>query len=800
MNSLNNYLEIYQRRLYLQTRTDKKKTKRRTSSYDQVSTTKRTVEKNDKNTLTFKQKLRKIFDLYAQMGESVYTTKLKQKKFIKLCIDMDIPDKSFPVSSLELLIIKILTKKISCIDFDKFIELLHAISKVKIKNQSTTSNENKENPFKLFLKKYPIKLYDKLFTDKICFSSQGSFRDFNNNNIITLSQEDNTTKRSKPYVMNKISTIAIVDDLSISNDYEELLRIISVPMFELYKFYFPLEMAAHVPNGYSIKQFIRYLTDFDLFPYLLTKDELFQIFQNEIDTEVNELFVEVIVNTLKNSTNVSGITNLGKYFNYFKFLKAIFKIADLGLDKIPLDTYIEGNTKSQNTTLQAVNRNKYTTFEKICLILERMELSETFTTINLKPYCMTHIISPKFLEKIKKEIISREENIYENLGRNAKDTVTLMIDGPENNFKYYDYIIDKYSKELSYIFNFYSEESVSLKQSRFIKILIDCELIQTPKGKLSTIAADLIFISITNPHQSNVITEMPSQQKTSAKNTKNNSLNDSTSQATPQKTNQSMMPKDTQGTLLCAIPYKPKPRQSPFTFHLFVNSIELLAKKIYPNRALQEGIDNICMTMISKLCQESYNEDNLLDLIYKEKEINEEFERVYTIFFQTIYPLFNIYVDNKGLVSLKSFYTFAYDFGLFPQSITKTKLLGLFKNSFNYGRDVKDDLEYENGLNHQMFCDVLIQIAFEIPYGNDEPNDIEKIIYLADRLSQSEGINKIVLSLLSSPKLVYGKNFDMMALFKENYPMYFQDEKNTFNLNMTQRTNDNYQEILDEAA
>ena len=66
MNSLNNYLEIYQRRLYLQTRTDKKKTKRRTSSYDQVSTTKRTVEKNDKNTLTFKQKLRKIFGIKSE--------------------------------------------------------------------------------------------------------------------------------------------------------------------------------------------------------------------------------------------------------------------------------------------------------------------------------------------------------------------------------------------------------------------------------------------------------------------------------------------------------------------------------------------------------------------------------------------------------------------------------------------------------------------------------------------------------------------------------------------------------------
>ena len=394
-----------------------KKTRKRTSSYDPISTTKRESNQAEKKGLTFRQKLKKIFDLYAQLGEGIYTTKLKQKKFIKLCIDMGIPDNIFPISSLELLVIKVLTKKVTCIDFDKFLELLHHISKVK---QQQDRSDRCVNPFKTFLHEYPMKLYDRLFTDQITFSSQGSFRDNNNNNV-TVNQEELTRGAARPFGKNKISNIAIVDDLSINSDYEELLKIISIPMFELYKFYFPLEMAAHVPEKYSIKQFIKYLTDFDLFPYLLNKDELFQIFQNEIDTEVNEHFIEIIVNTLKNSTSINGVTNLGKFFNFFKFLRGIFKIADLGLDRIPLDTYVEGNNKpkSQTSTLQAVNRNKYTTFEKICLILERMELSETFATINLKPYCMTHIISQKFLRKIKKDIIAREETLYENLGRNA---------------------------------------------------------------------------------------------------------------------------------------------------------------------------------------------------------------------------------------------------------------------------------------------------------------------------------------------------------------------------------------------
>lgn len=801
MNSFNNYSEIYQRKLMLQMSYGQKKTRKRTSSYDPISTTKRESNQAEKKGLTFRQKLKKIFDLYAQIGEGIYTTKLKQKKFIKLCIDMGIPDNDFPISSLELLVIKVLTKKVTCIDFDKFLELLHHISKVK---QQQDRSDRCVNPFKTFLHEYPMKLYDRLFTDQITFSSQGSFRDNNNNNV-TVNQEELTRGAARPFGKNKISNIAIVDDLSINSDYEELLKIISIPMFELYKFYFPLEMAAHVPEKYSIKQFIKYLTDFDLFPYLLNKDELFQIFQNEIDTEVNEQFIEIIVNTLKNSTSINGVTNLGKFFNFFKFLRGIFKIADLGLDRIPLDTYVEGNNKpkSQTSTLQAVNRNKYTTFEKICLILERMELSETFATINLKPYCMTHIISQKFLSKIKKDIIAREETLYENLGRNAKETLSLVSDIQENEFKFYDYIIDKYYKELSFIFNLYSEESVSLKQSKFIKILIDSEIIKNGKNKgyISSTTADLVFISITNPHSNGIIQEyIPSIGASNAKNTKNNSLNISTAQATPQKTSLTMMDKDTQNTLLSAIPYKPKPRQLPFTFHLFVNALEVLSTKLYPNKPIQEAIDMLCSHLISKLCQDSFNEENLLDLIYKEKEINEEFEKVYTIFFQTIYPLFNIYIDNKGLISLKAFYSFAYNFGLFPQSITKTKLLGLFKNTFNYGREIKDDQEYENGLTHQMFCDALIQIAFEIPYGNDEPNDIEKIIYLADRLSQSEGINKIVESLLSSPKLVYGKNFDMMALFKENYPMYFQDEKNTFNLHLTNKTNEHYEEVLEEVS
>ena len=54
-----------------------------------------------KDNKTYLEKMRKLFEYYAQLGESVYTTKICIKKFMKLCNDMNIIDKNLNKKDLE---------------------------------------------------------------------------------------------------------------------------------------------------------------------------------------------------------------------------------------------------------------------------------------------------------------------------------------------------------------------------------------------------------------------------------------------------------------------------------------------------------------------------------------------------------------------------------------------------------------------------------------------------------------------------------------------------------------------------
>ena len=129
-------------------------------------------------------------------------------------------------------------------------------------------------------------------------------------------------------------------------------------------------------------------------------------------------------------------------------------------------------------------------------------------------------------------------------------------------------------------------------------------------------------------------------------------------------------------------------------------------------------------------------------------------------------------MNNKGYITLPKWFSFLSDFDLFPMFISKTKLFAIFKLTCSYGKEfIKDndnDINNSNtGLTHQMFCDALIQIAFEIPYGKKEPNDIEKIISLAERIANSDGINKIVHwhFVLHLPQFLHSSIFIIMACF-----------------------------------
>lgn len=694
-----------------------------------------------KDNKTYLEKMRKLFEYYAQLGESVYTTKICIKKFMKLCNDMNIIDKNLNKKDLELLIIRILTNKKSLIDFETFQKILYEISKYKENNKLFNHEEQKincinhKNHFKIFLNNSVIKLYNKIFTnDNTSFSLR---------NDIILNENEITNSRLQ------------IDNINIDENYEQFLKLISVPMFEIYKKYFILEFTTFTPNEYSIKQFIKFANDFEFFPFLLNKDELLQIYQKNINLNINEYFKEIIkVSLITFYHNL--IDHYGNNFNFFKFLKSIFEIGNFGLSRIK---ECINNNINQNIKFE------YSTFEKICLICERMELTENFSKINFKPYIINNIIDNDFLEKIKQKIKTRENILFENINQKTKKNLSLIIDDTDLSFLNYNYIINKYSKELTFIFNLYSDESISLKQSGFIKILNDAELIKNNKNSIgiTSTEADLLYIYVTkidfNYNKSNKSTS------------KSNRISKSNSSKLFELNN------NNNNILIIKNPCKQKSKQSLFTFKMFICCIELLSKKIFPNQKIKNSIDYIITRIINHICQESFYHNNLLDLIYKEKEENFEFHRVYEIFYQTIYPLFNIYSNKNNLITLKQLIQFSLDFNLFPELITKTKLITLFKNSFLYNNDNTEEMNNEEGLNHIMFCDILIQIAFQIRYIKKAPNIIEKIIFFTERLSESDGMNIIIKSLLSSTKLPYGKNFDILSLFKEYYPNYFKSFK-----------------------
>ncbi len=82
------------------------------------------------------------------------------------------------------------------------------------------------------------------------------------------------------------------------------------------------------------------------------------------------------------------------------------------------------------------------------------------------------------------------------LTKKTKQNLSLIIDDSELSFLNYNYILNKYSKELTFIFNLYSDESISLKKSGFIQILNHSELIKKNKNSIgiTSTEADLLYI------------------------------------------------------------------------------------------------------------------------------------------------------------------------------------------------------------------------------------------------------------------------------------------------------------------
>ena len=77
-------------------------------------------------------------------------------------------------------------------------------------------------------------------------------------------------------------------------------------------------------------------------------------------------------------------------------------------------------------------------------------------------------------------------------------------------------------------------------------------------------------------------------------------------------------------------------------------------------------------------------------------------------------------------------------------------------------------------IEHSLFVDLIALMALEMNYPEPEPSPVEKLLIFIEKLSQSQGPGKIVLSTGSNRLGNFG-NF--LEYFKEAYPGYFSADK-----------------------
>jgi hypothetical protein len=153
---------------------------------------------------------------------------------------------------------------------------------------------------------------------------------------------------------------------------------------------------------------------------------------------------------------------------------------------------------------------------------------------------------------------------------------------------------------------------------------------------------------------------------------------------------------------------------------------------------------------------------------------------------------YNFYSDSYGFMNFNNFIRFSKDFSLFPDVASKPKLLRFFyalagihsqtevPKSTNTFEEFKAPEQTENELiDEHLFIEALVLIANEVTYREPQPSHTEKICYLMERMSQSDGPLKV--------RKAQGANrsgeFDILSLLRRKYPQNFaigETQKSTF--------------------
>ena len=671
-------------------------------------------------------KLREIFEYYCSYGERLNTKILKSNKYIKLFKESNLMDNIINQTRLELIYKS--QNKNNCMNFDEFLNSLLKVTEYKYPNNNSQS-ELKKNLFQM-IKEYILPLYNLIINGNLDLSINNSVL----NNTTIIQQIDN------------------IDSLLYSNLTEEILTSIIPILFDIYKVYFPHEISISDNINFikekSIKQYFEFLKNFEITPGLLSKSITYQIYKSEISNDNSDLSIsnhkDFYQNILKNLDLTSILKYepnnhniLGQFFIFFKFIRALIKMSQATFIKLENAINLEHTIKKE---------------EMIIMFFQKIELSEGFLNIQKKTN-KTHndkqsiIIQQELLDRISDEL--NEENTNEENNNNQSVFQSNIKKFENYEPEYSNYINEIYGNHLLNIFkgmcNFGDQFNYkNMKSKSFMKFLKDSGLIKLKENnnfglEMSVIDTLFIKLSLLNPN-------LKINEKENTINTVNNS-------------------------------------KAYIDFDTFIIGIEIISRIVYPHLEIKDAIDkiineNIIPNNINNVNIEKIREiDDKIENI-KDLQKSDDFIQILEITHKAMTPIFNYYSkDTNNYLSRENFLKFCKDYEIFPSLMSQSKLNGFFIGISQYSQI------YDNNnilIEQSLFIDLLTLIALDIIYPQPEPNPVEKILVLMEKIAQSNG-NSLMISKTGSNRI--GDSYEMLDEFRKYYPEYFESKtkkKETF--------------------
>lgn len=524
-----------------------------------------------------------------------------------------------------------------------------------------------------------------------------------------------------PLCKNSISPTFHTESLQYNEVIRTIIQSVSVPLKNIYTHYFPWEVQGSEKFEIKANKSQRGLA-------LMLKD--FDICPSLVNkTIINKLWSDVVINCgdfpPAQVLLPSPIHELGSCFTFSKYLFILYNSALLGYSN---DSQLRNSLPS----------------EKLLILLERMELSqEKKTSYTSRPRTARDSLLPPrdVIEKILNVQVPDTEDIYQNteVRRSTQE-------------------LDKSMESLQRVFQSYCSygepmNTTKLKSSKLIKMLKDCGVLDASESAaISKVEVDLIFSKLTGTHA--------------------NPTTKSTRSGFAPKSHLSLHANNVAGRM---------------DFPQFLKALELLSEKLYPGLSANEAFMNLIDNCILQLDNEGNTQrglnsqyvNTLMDML-KDENMIEALGIVHKMFT----PYYLYYADTHGFMNFTQFIKFCKDFQIFPDVVSKAKLLRFFyalagiyaqtegpEHAESVSVDRAPEQTESDVIDQHLFVEALALIAAEVNYIRATPTAVHRICFLIEKLNQSTGPIIVLNNKSNSQPAI--QRVDIIGPLKERYPYIF---------------------------